>query len=134
LFVFKKVLKEPRRILAMSSSFLDSSLQASIENNVHDDVFVSMTGMDFELPKRHRSLQRWRRLHVLAHHGNHQIEETDGLDEGETKNGVREELATERGVTGDTLEEGSEDETDTDTSLEGVSSRYWGVLMEYHWR
>ena len=40
---------------------------------------------------------------------------TDGLDESETKNGVREELATERGVAGDGVDEGGEDETDTDT-------------------
>jgi hypothetical protein len=40
---------------------------------------------------------------------------TDGLDESETKNGVREELATERGVAGDSVDEGGEDETDTDT-------------------
>lgn len=40
---------------------------------------------------------------------------TNGLDEGETKNGVREELATERGVAGDGVDEGGEDETDTDT-------------------
>jgi len=41
---------------------------------------------------------------------------TNGLDEGETKNGVREKLATEGGVAGDGLDEGGEDETDTDTS------------------
>lgn len=57
------------------------------------------------------------RLHVLAHHGNHEVEKTDGLDESETQNGVREELATERRVAGNTLEEGSEDKTDTDTSF-----------------
>jgi hypothetical protein len=54
-------------------------------------------------------------LDVLAHHGNHQVEQTHGLDEGETQNGVGEELATESGVAGDTHEESSEDETDTDT-------------------
>lgn len=51
----------------------------------------------------------------LGHEGNHQIEKTNGLDESETQNGVREELATESGVAGNTVEQGSEDETDTDT-------------------
>lgn len=40
---------------------------------------------------------------------------TNGFDEGETKNGVGEELATERRVAGHGVEEGGEDETDTDT-------------------
>lgn len=82
-------------------------------------------------------------LHVLAHHGNHEIElavirqhifilpsrrtsgnrtyKTDGFDESETQNGVREELATERGVTGNSLEKSSEDETDTDTGCDIMS-------------
>ena len=52
----------------------------------------------------------------LGHEGNHQVEKTDSLDESETQNGVREELATESRVAGNTVEEGGEDETDTDTS------------------
>jgi len=51
----------------------------------------------------------------LGHEGNHEVEKTDGLDESETQNGVREELATEGGVAGNAVEESGEDETDTDT-------------------
>lgn len=56
-----------------------------------------------------------KRLDVLAHHSNHQVEQTHGLDESETQNGVGEELATESRVAGNAHEESSEDETDTDT-------------------
>jgi hypothetical protein len=54
-------------------------------------------------------------LNVLAHHGNHEIEKTNGLDESETQNGVGEELATHAWVAGNGHEESSEDHTDTDT-------------------
>lgn len=51
----------------------------------------------------------------LGHEGNHQVEKTNGFDESETQNGVREKLATEGGVAGDTVKKGGENETDTDT-------------------
>lgn len=51
----------------------------------------------------------------LGHEGNHQVEETNGLDESETQNGVGEELATEGRVAGNSVQESGEDETDTDT-------------------
>ena len=53
-------------------------------------------------------------LDVLAHHGNHEVEKTHGFDESETQNGVGEELTTESGVAGGTLEESGEHNTDTD--------------------
>lgn len=41
---------------------------------------------------------------------------TNGLNKGEPQNGIREQLAAERGVAGNGLEEGGEDKTDTDSS------------------
>lgn len=55
-------------------------------------------------------------LHVLAHHGNHEVEQTNGLDEGKTQNGVGEELATHARVAGDGHQQRGEDHADTDTS------------------
>jgi hypothetical protein len=51
----------------------------------------------------------------FGHEGNHEVEKTNGFDESETQNGVREELATEGRVAGNAVQECSEDETDTDT-------------------
>jgi len=65
---------------------------------------------------RQRGGQPLANLHVLAHHGNHEVEQTDGLNEGETQNGVREKLSTHAGVASDGGQERGEDHTDTDTS------------------
>jgi hypothetical protein len=53
---------------------------------------------------------------VKEQEGHHEGEETSGLSEGETENGILEELTTEGWVAGDTLDETSENRTDTDTS------------------
>lgn len=61
-------------------------------------------------PTRERDI-----TYELGHEGNHEVEKTNGLDESETQNGVREELTTEGRVAGNTVQESGEDETDTDT-------------------
>ena len=54
-------------------------------------------------------------LNVLAHHGNHQVEKTNGLDESETQNGVGEELSSHGWVTGNGHQQSSKDHSNTDT-------------------
>ena len=58
----------------------------------------------------------------LGHEGNHEVEKTNGLDEGETQNCVREKLATKSGVAGNTVQQGSEDATDTNTGTSQTDS------------
>jgi len=52
-------------------------------------------------------MSRSESTYELGHEGNHEVEETDGLDEGKAQNGVREELATEGRVAGKGVQEGS---------------------------
>jgi hypothetical protein len=54
-------------------------------------------------------------LHVLAHHGNHEIEQTDSLNEGKTQNSVREELSSHAWVAGNGHQESCEHHADTDS-------------------
>jgi hypothetical protein len=73
-------------------------------------------------------------LHILAHHSNHQIEKTNSLDEGETKNGVGEKLTTHGWVTGNGHDESSEHHADTDTSTAETDGRrsHTHVLGDLH--
>jgi hypothetical protein len=59
----------------------------------------------------------------LGHQGNHEVEKSDSLDESETQNGVGEELTTESGVAGNTVDKGSENDTDTNTSTGQTDGR-----------
>ena len=54
-------------------------------------------------------------LHVLAHHCNHEIEQTDSLNESETQNGVGEELSSHAWVAGNSVEQSSEHHSNTNT-------------------
>lgn len=82
-----------------------------------------------------RDLARQDCTYELSHQGNHEVEKTNGLDEGETQNGVGEQLATEGGVAGNTVQESSEDETDTNTGTSqtdggGTHTQVLGNLNE----
>jgi len=52
---------------------------------------------------------------VEEQEGHHEREKTSGLSEGETENGVLEELTPEGGVAGNTLDETTENRSDTNT-------------------
>lgn len=58
----------------------------------------------------------------------HEREETSSFGEGETENGVLEELTPEGGVAGDTLDETTEDRSDTDTSTGKANSGHTSTL------
>lgn len=65
---------------------------------------------------------------VEEEEGHHESEETGGLSKGETQNGVLEELAPERWVAGDTLDESTEHRADTDTSAGQTDGGNTGAL------
>lgn len=65
---------------------------------------------------------------VEQEEGHHEREETSSFGEGETQNGVLEELTPERRVAGDTLDEGTEDGSDTDTSTSETNRGNTGTL------
>ena len=49
----------------------------------------------------------------LRHHSNHQIKQPNSLHERKTQNRIREKLSTERRVTSGSIDQSSEDETDS---------------------
>ena len=67
-------------------------------------------------PNVRQSMQCTHLCDVEEQEGHHEREKTSGLSEGETENGVLEELTPEGRVAGDTLDEATENCADTDTS------------------
>ena len=60
--------------------------------------------------------------YIFRHEGNHEIEETNGLDESKPENGICEELATQGRVARDGVKEGAEDEADTNAGTRQTDS------------
>jgi hypothetical protein len=58
----------------------------------------------------------------------HEREQTSGLSESETQDGVLEKLTPEGGVAGDTLDEATENRSDTDTSTGETNGSETGTL------
>jgi hypothetical protein len=58
----------------------------------------------------------------------HEREQTSGLSEGETQDGVLEELTPEGRVAGNTLDEATENRSDTDTSTGETNGSETGTL------
>lgn len=111
---FKTLHKAPRS--AASSVSLTRSFGTSLPNWPGNNLGLEEKTWSASSPSTAGYVGNMRGLtYELGHEGNHQVEKTDGLDESETQNGVGEELASESGVAGNTVEEGGEDETDTNT-------------------
>lgn len=72
---------------------------------------------------------QWTTLrNVEEQEGHHEREETSGFSEGETQDGILEELTPERRVAGDTLDEGTEDGTNTNTGTSETDGSNTGTL------
>lgn len=65
---------------------------------------------------------------VEEQEGHHEREKTSGLSEGETQDGVLEELTPEGRVTGNTLDEATENRSDTNTSTSETNGGQTGTL------
>ena len=79
-------------------------------------------------PNVRQSMQCTHLCDVEEQEGHHEREKTSGLSEGETENGVLEELTPEGGVAGDTLDETPENRSDTDTGTSKANGGETGTL------
>lgn len=90
----------------------------------HPQIFHTLR----RVPEDRVPKQRTHLCDVEEQEGHHEGEETSGLSEGETQNGVLEELTPEGRVAGDTLDEGTENRSDTDTSTSKTDGGNTGTL------
>jgi hypothetical protein len=65
---------------------------------------------------------------VEEQEGHHEREKTSSFGEGETENGVLEELTPEGGVAGNTLDEATENRSDTNTGTSKTNGSETGTL------
>ena len=79
-------------------------------------------------PNVRQSMQCTHLCDVEEQEGHHEREKTSGLSEGETQDGVLEELTPEGGVAGNTLDEATENRSDTDTSTGETNGSEAGTL------
>jgi hypothetical protein len=80
-------------------------------HHMHTPLPLINTSM-FPLP---HSLARDQSLDVLAHHSNHQIKQTNSLNESESQNGIREQLSSHGWVTSHSHQQGGKHHSDSDT-------------------
>lgn len=73
-------------------------------------------------------MQRTTLDNVEEQKGHHESEETSSFSEGETQNGVLEELTPEGWVAGDTLDESTEDRSNTNTSTSETDRGHTSTL------
>jgi hypothetical protein len=79
-------------------------------------------------PNVRQSMQCTHLCDVEEQEGHHEREKTSGLSEGETENGVLEELTPEGGVAGNTLDETTENRSDTNTGTGKTNGSETGTL------
>jgi hypothetical protein len=81
-----------------------------------------------EDPEVSESMQCTHLRDVEEQEGHHEREKTSGLSEGETQNGVLEELTPEGRVAGDTLDEATENRSNTNTGTGKTDGSETGTL------
>lgn len=81
---------------------------------------ITSGGLVSKSPKWHREAND--DTYEFGHEGNHEVEQTNGLDESKAENGVREELEAHAGIAGNASDECREYKADADTCASKTNS------------